>query len=369
MTINKNYGLTFKDVLIEPGFSDHISRKESKEVIIGKQLIMSANMKCVTDIDMAQAMNFCGEIGVLPRSFNEESIEFPHYCVPAISVGLDLKFKHIPIWEHAKLDFFKPEYLFLEVANAANYNVLNKTKELLKSLKETKWSNVKVIVGNIASPEAVQRYAYLRFNEGFYNLYGVKVGLGPGSACTTRVVTGVGVPQLSAIMECSEARKNSIGPFGRHLVDSPKHFRIIADGGIEDPGDFAKAIAAGADHVMMGRALAEAAESPGWQAPDAGRLRYSQVDEQSVLPYQASTAWKKEMRGSAADGEYIEGTAFPIERETEPEPVGNIISRYLDGLASTMSYVGVKTLQELREKVVFRLVTPNSIRESFPRKS
>ncbi len=207
-----------------------------------------------------------------------------------------------------------------------------------------KYPDLPVVGGNIATPEAVQFLADAGADA-------IKVGIGPGSICTTRVVTAIGVPQLSAILDCSrEAKKQGI--------------QLIADGGVKYSGDIAKAIAAGGDTVMLGSLLAGTQESPGeiifsegktWKSyrgmgsigamAQGGKERYGQAD--------VSDAEKFVPEG-------IEGrTLFKGSVQTE-------IFQLMGGLKSSMGYQGCATIRELQEKSKFIQITQASLTESHP---
>ncbi|NQV47925.1 MAG: IMP dehydrogenase [Rhodospirillaceae bacterium] len=206
-----------------------------------------------------------------------------------------------------------------------------------------KMSNAaQVIAGNIATPDAAKALIDAGADT-------VKVGIGPGTICTTRMVAGVGMPQLSAIMEVAEAcQKNGIP--------------IIADGGIKFSGDIAKAIAAGAECVMIGSLFAGTDESPG-----------------EVFLYQGRTY--KAYRGMGSLGAMARGSADRYFQEDVsdslklvPEgiegqvpykgPVGNVIHQLVGGLKSSMGYTGCATIADLRSKAEFRRITGAGLRES-----
>lgn len=215
--------------------------------------------------------------------------------------------------------------------------------DAVRFVKE-KYSKISVIAGNIATPEAVEFLA----NAG---ADAVKVGIGPGSICTTRVVTGIGAPQLSAILECASMAKK-------------KNICLIADGGIKYSGDVAKAIAAGAHSVMLGSLLAGTEESPGeiifaggktWKTyrgmgsmgamKQGGKERYGQADIMDAEKFVP---------------EGIEGrTLFKGSVQTE-------IFQLVGGLRSSMGYQGCTTISELQEKAKFIRITQASLQESHP---
>ncbi len=178
----------------------------------------------------------------------------------------------------------------------------------------------------------------------------VKVGVGPGSICTTRVVTGVGVPQLSAIME------TAVGCAGE--------IPIIADGGIKHSGDIVKAMAAGADTVMMGSMLAGTDESPGESFLLEGR-RFKVIRGMGSLSAMEEGSADRYFQEGELDGqklvpEGIEG------RVPYKGPVSDVVYQLVGGLRSGMGYCGASSLSELRENAHFVRMTPGGLRESHP---
>ncbi len=201
---------------------------------------------------------------------------------------------------------------------------------------------VQVIAGNVATTAATQALIDAGADA-------VKVGIGPGSICTTRIVAGVGVPQLTAIMDAVEAAKKA---------DIP----VIADGGIKFSGDLAKALAAGADIAMVGSLLAGTDETPGevflWQ----GR---------SYKAYRGMGSVGAMARGSADRyfQQDIKDTLKLVPEGIEGQvaykgPVGNVVHQLAGGLRAAMGYVGAKTLQEFAEKAEFVRITSAGLRES-----
>jgi IMP dehydrogenase len=212
---------------------------------------------------------------------------------------------------------------------------------VIRAVQETRkeYPNIQLVAGNVATAAATRALIEAGVDA-------VKVGIGPGSICTTRIVAGVGVPQLTAISDCAvEADKNDIP--------------IIADGGIKHSGDVAKAIAAGASSVMIGSLFAGTAEAPGEIVLYQGRSykmyrgmgsigamragssdRYFQSDAQKLVP------------------EGIEG------RVPYKGPLADSIYQMLGGLRSSMGYVGCKDIAEMRVKPQFLRTSPQGLRES-----
>ncbi len=218
-----------------------------------------------------------------------------------------------------------------------------KVLETVRSFKK-QFPDVALIAGNIATYEAAEDLARAGVDA-------VKVGIGPGSICTTRIVTGVGVPQISAIMEVYRALKDS---------DIP----IVADGGIKHTGDIAKAIVAGADAVMIGGLFAGAEESPGETILLDGR-RYKQVRGMGSLG--AMTRGSKDRYFQADVRETDKLVPEGIEgRVPYSGPVSDTIFQMTGGLRSAMGYTGCRTIAELKSKARLIKVTSAGIKESHP---
>ncbi|MBE2985109.1 IMP dehydrogenase [Campylobacter sp. RM9344] len=216
------------------------------------------------------------------------------------------------------------------------------SKGIIDTLKEIKTRfDVDVVVGNIANPAAVKDLAEAGAD-------GIKIGIGPGSICTTRIVAGVGVPQISAIDDCSaEAKKYGIP--------------TIADGGLKYSGDVAKALAAGASCVMAGSLLAGCEESPGEVITFQGR---------QYKVYRGMGSIGAMTRGSS-DRYFQEGTAqdklVPEGIEGRVPFVGSmkdVIHQLIGGLRSAMGYVGAKDIQSLQERAEFVEITSAGLKES-----
>lgn len=228
------------------------------------------------------------------------------------------------------------DVIVVDTAHGHSESVLNMVKWIKKHFPESE-----VIAGNIATPDA-----YLDLVEAGAD--GVKVGVGPGSICTTRVVAGVGVPQLSAIMDVYEVRKNKDVP-------------IIGDGGIRYSGDIVKALAAGADTVMLGGLLAGTDESPGDTVILEGR-RYKTYRGMGSLGALTETGGARYFQEGSTKfvPEGVEGMV-PYRG-----PVSEVLFQLVGGLRSGMGYIGAKDLKELREKAVFVEITQSAAREGHP---
>jgi IMP dehydrogenase len=206
--------------------------------------------------------------------------------------------------------------------------------------------DIEVIGGNIVTADAVDAMVAAGVD-------GVKVGVGPGSICTTRVVAGVGVPQLTAIHDCAAAAK-------RHGVT------LIADGGIQLSGDIPKALAAGADVVMLGSLLAGVDESPGEVVLHQGE-RFKEYRGMGSMGAMKARSFSKDryFQGDVVDTdklvpEGIEG------RVAYKGPLGNVLYQLVGGLRQAMGYCGTGTVAELKERGRFVRITGAGLRESHP---
>lgn len=217
------------------------------------------------------------------------------------------------------------------------------SKRVIEAVQRVKraYPDVEVVAGNIATREAVQAL----INAGVDAL---KIGIGPGSICTTRIVTGCGVPQISAVMECAEAAKDA-------------HVPIIADGGIKFSGDVTKALAAGADCVMIGSLFAGTDESPG-----------------EIILFQGRSF--KSYRGMGSLGAMKEGSRDRYAQENESEaklvpegiegrvpykgPVAAMITQLVGGVRAGMGYCGCPTIKSLQEDTKFVRISAAGLRES-----
>jgi IMP dehydrogenase len=228
--------------------------------------------------------------------------------------------------------------LFVDSAHGHSQGIL----DLVKKLK-SKFPNVEIVAGNVATADGT-----LALIEAGADA--IKVGIGPGSICTTRVVAGVGVAQLSAVMD-------AVAVASKHGIP------IIADGGIKFSGDVVKALAAGASCVMVGSLLAGTDESPGDLVLYQGRS-YKEYRGMGSLSAMKKGSKDRYAQAGTADAklvpEGIEG------RVPYRGPISNVIHQLMGGLRSGMGYVGAGDLTELREKARFVKISSAGLRESHP---
>jgi len=229
------------------------------------------------------------------------------------------------------------DVLVLDIAHGHSENAIN----ALKKVKQL-GSHIKVIAGNVASAEGTRALCEAGADA-------IKVGIGPGSICTTRIVTGFGVPQLSAILECAEAARQYGIP-------------VIADGGIRTSGDLTKAIAAGAQSVMIGSLFAGTQESPGKIIKRNGK-KYKITRGMASLSANLSRKDDKYL----ADADYNEIVPEGVEAMVPYKgAVSEIITQLVGGLKSGMSYAGAHNIVELQKHAEFMQITSASMTESLP---
>lgn len=338
--LERNKGLTYDDVLLMPRHCEITSRTiPSLRSRITKNYttdipFIAANMDTVTEEKMAVAMARIGAIGSLHRFLSVEDQcqeiknlvklkdEFKN-LIPAASVGV----KEEGMRRADALVDAGVEILTLDIAHGDSVMML----EVLSYLKKTH-PHVDVIAGNVAMPDGVKRMIDAGADS-------IKVGIGPGSMCTTRIITGCGVPQLSAVALCVQEAKK---------YDIP----VIADGGIKTSGDIVKAFAAGAESVMLGSMLAGTLESPGEVV--GGMKKY-----RGMASKDAQVSWRGNMqKGMAPEGE---SRMIPCKGS-----VVDVISELAGGVRSGMTYLNAQELSDINQNALFMEMSTSGMIESRP---
>ena len=324
--------LTFNDVLMVPQYSDITSRSQvSTSRYLDRKVwldlpVISSPMDTVTENKMATCMSDAGGLGIIHRYNTIEqqcnTVNMVH-GVKAAAIGMtgDYKERAMALFEAGT------RILCVDVAHGHHAMM----KVCLEDLKSTFGDALHVIAGNVATLEAYNDLAD-------WGADSIRVGIGGGSICSTRLVSGHGVPTLQSVLDCARSDRN---------------VPIIADGGLKTSGDMVKALAAGADFVMVGSLLAGTSATPGEVFKGSDGKRYK------VYRGMASSAAQKDWRGKSSSPEGI-STTVPYKGSTE-----NILADLRGGIQSGCSYSGARNIDELREKCQFIKQTLAGQNESF----
>lgn len=336
--LDRSKGLTFDDVLLMPCHSEMTSRLNpnlSSRITKRWSLdtpFVSANMDTVTEAQMALKMSLMGGLGVLHRFMTlEEQVQQVKYLYSHLSDSQPIS-ASVGVKEEGKL---RADHLIdagvdiisIDIAHGDSVMLL----EVLEYIKN-KYPHIDVIAGNTSTYGG----AYRMINAG---ADAIKVGIGPGSMCTTRIVTGCGVPQLTAIAICS-------------AIASLHGVPVIADGGIKTSGDIVKAFAAGAQTVMLGSMFSGCLETPGELIE--GKKKYRGM---------ASRDAQETFKGGLTKGTSAEGVDTWVNYKGS---VDVIIDDLLGGVRSGMTYLNAKTIQEIHDNALFMEMTSSGMSESKP---
>ncbi|MBC7545875.1 MAG: IMP dehydrogenase [Candidatus Sericytochromatia bacterium] len=352
--------LTFDDVLLLPGYADFLPAEADLTTRVARNLtinipIVSAAMDTVTEADLAIALARQGGIGIVHRNMTIEAqadeiakvkaepfVATDAYPRPPLdsrgrllagaAIGVSQAIERAAALIAAGVDV-----LVIDTAHGHSKNVV----DTLQELKAT-WPQMPVIAGNIATPEAASDLIAAGAD-------GLKVGIGPGSFCTTRVVSGVGVPQISAIKAVASVA---------HAAGVP----IIADGGIKYSGDLPKALAAGADCVMMGSLFARTKESPGQEIIFSGRHYkvYRGMGSIGALQNETNDRYAGKNTGVVLVPEGIEGMV-PLSGTLD-----DLLYQLIGGIRKGMGYCGLRTIHALKTQARFIRVSAASVSEGHP---
>ena len=338
--------LTFDDVTLAPKYSEILPSEVDTSVSLTKNFklkipLLSSAMDTVTESKMAIAIAKAGGIGVIHRNLDvkKQILEIQKVKKQKLLVGAAVGAGPTEL-ERAKAII--KEGIDLIVVDTAHGHT-KKVGEIIKFINKIRNNKTALCAGNIATPEAAKYLIKLGVDI-------IKVGIGPGSICTTRLVAGIGVPQLSAILSVRNGLKD-------------KNVKIISDGGIKYSGDLAKAFAAGADAVMIGSLFAGTDEAPGKLIKKNGKLFKSFRGMGSVGAMNKGSADRyfqtKQKDASKYVPEGVEGFA------KYKGDVGNIIYKLIGGLRSSMGYLGSKEIIKLRIKPNFVKITKAGFYESM----
>ena len=337
--------LTFDDVLLLPRYSNVLPSQTDLTLKLTRRItlkvpFLSSAMDTVTESKMAIAMASKGGIGIIHRNLNikNQTKEIIKVKKKKLMVGAAVGTNKEDIERFKNLVDSGCDLIVIDTAHGHSEKVL----KTLSKLKKTRKS-VPICVGNIATGEA----AIKLYNSGADI---IKVGIGPGSICTTRMVAGIGVPQISAIMDVRLALKN-------------KKIKIISDGGIKFSGDIAKALAAGADAIMMGSIFAGTEESPGKKFKIKGKI-YKQYRGMGSIGAMSSGSANRYFQKNFKDKskfvpEGVDG------RVAYKGKVSKIIYQLKGGLRSSMGYIGAKNLKQISKNAKFIKITKAGFYESM----
>jgi len=337
--------LTFDDVTMAPKYSEVMPSEVDTNTKLSNNLtlkipLLSSAMDTVTESKMAIAMARAGGIGVIHRNLDiikqineiKKVKKFKLMVGAAVGAGpLEIKRAEAIIKEGVDL-------IVVDTAHGHS----KKVADIIKAIKK-KNSKITLCAGNIATSDAAKFLIKLGVDI-------IKVGIGPGSICTTRLVAGIGVPQLSAILEVRKGVKNS-------------KVKIISDGGIKYSGDIAKALSAGADAVMIGSLFAGSKETPGKLIKRNGKLFKSFRGMGSVGAMNKGSADRYFQTKQKDTSKYVpEGVEGFVKYKGSVE---KIIYKLIGGLKSSMGYLGAKRIPILKVKPNFVKITKAGFYESM----
>ncbi len=365
MVINSTPSLTFDDVLLKPGYAGffraniNLTTKLTRNITL-KIPLVSAPMDTVTEAKLAIALGRLGGIGIIHRNL---SIEDQAKEVAAVKKAKQLVGAAVgssPGYE-ARVEALVASGVDVIVVDSAH----GFSKAVTEAVRDIKLRyEVDVIAGNVATAEGAEALIAAGAD-------GLRVGMGPGAICTTRVVSGMGVPQLTAIVETSQVAR-------QHGVP------VIADGGINYFGDITKALAAGASCVMMGRLFAATEQSPGKlikmtqeQVPARFRSIVNGAESYAFKQYRGMGSIGAMERGKKISSEdefhgksYTDKTVLVAEGVEGLVPcsgsIDTVVGTMLESIRSGFYYVGAPTMDELWDTAVLRRITSASLSESHP---
>ncbi len=337
--------LTFDDVLLLPRYSNVLPSETDISINLTKKIslqvpFLSSAMDTVTESKMAIAIANEGGIGIIHRNFSikKQTKEVIKVKKKKLLVGAAVGTSKEDVERAKSLLSNGCDLIVVDTAHGHSEKVL----KILSKLKKIS-TKVPICVGNIATGEAAKKL----YNSGADI---IKVGIGPGSICTTRMVAGIGVPQISAILEIKQALKN-------------KKIKIISDGGIKFSGDIAKALAAGADAIMMGSIFAGTFESPGKKFKVNGKLYKKYRGMGSIGAMSSGSANRYFQKNFKDKSKFVpEGVEGRVEYKGN---VSKIIFQLKGGLRSSMGYIGAKNLAQISKNAKFTKITKAGFYESM----
>ena len=338
--------LTFDDVTMAPKYSEVLPSEVDTSTKLSSNLtlkipLLSSAMDTVTESKMAIAIAKAGGIGVIHRNLEikKQIEEIKKVKRLKLLVGAAVGAGPLELRRAEAILKVKVDLIVVDTAHGHS----KKVAEIIRVIKKSKTNKTTLCAGNIATAEAAKFLIKLGVDI-------VKVGIGPGSICTTRLVAGIGMPQLSAILEVQKGLKN-------------KKAKIIADGGIKYSGDIAKALSAGADAVMIGSLFAGSAETPGKLIKKNGKLFKSFRGMGSVGAMNKGSADRYFQTKQKDTSKYVpEGVEGFVKYKGD---VKSIIYKLIGGLKSSMGYLGAKKVLNLKNKPNFVKITKAGFYESM----
>lgn len=332
-------GLSYDDVILVPGYNGIRSRQlvTTAVEIKGKHFdipLISSNMDTITETKMANALTGAGGMAILHRFCSiEANIEMYKKAAHPERVGVSIGVGKSALERAEALVDVGADIICVDVAHGHSKEV-NRT---IRELRELKGDNVLIIAGNIASYAGADYLAAAGADV-------IKVGIGAGSVCTTRMKSGFGVPQLTALQECIKVDR-----------------MFISDGGTRSPSDAVKALAAGADFVMLGGMLAGTDETPGKVLERVN----ANGKKEKIKRFRgmASREAQEQFMGSMSEWKTAEGISVDVPCRG---PVKEVIRDVMGGIRSGMTYCGAATIKDLQRKAQFMEITPAARQEGTP---
>ena len=332
-------GLTFDDVILVPNYNGIKSRQlvTTKIRVHDREFkipVVSLNMDTVTGVDMAKYLAAEGGMALMHRFCSiEENVDMFKQVNSPEHVGFSIGVSKEGLQRAEALVGAGASIVCVDVAHGHSKQV----NQTIRALRESYKDNIMVIAGNVATYAGADYLASAGADV-------IKVGIGCGSVCTTRIKTGYGVPQLTAILDCSRIDRS-----------------VIADGGIRYPADAVKALAAGADFVMLGGMLAGTNEAP-------GELVVKSDDNGNQIKFKkfrgmASREAQEDYMGGMSDWKTAEGVAIEVPCKG---PAEAIVRDIMGGIRSGMTYCGAAEIRDLKRKAQFMEITSAGRTEASP---
>ncbi|MBM4316465.1 MAG: guanosine monophosphate reductase [Deltaproteobacteria bacterium] len=331
-------GLTFDDVILVPGYNGIKSRQNVTTTVelLGRTFgipLVSSNMDTITELEMANAMTDLGGMAVLHRFLTiEDNVKMFEKLKNKDKVSVSIGIGQDGLERAEALIAVGASMICVDVAHGHSKEV----NRSVKALREKHGSNILIIAGNVATYAGADYLASAGADV-------IKVGIGSGSVCSTRIKTGFGVPQLSALQDCRKVDR-----------------MIISDGGTRFPSDAVKALAAGADFVMLGGMLAGTDETPGSvieSEVNGSKIRFKRFRGM------ASKEAQDDFMGGMSDWKTAEGVSMDV---VYKGPMKKVILDIMGGIRSGLTYCGALTIKDLQRKAQFMEITQAGRVEGTP---